>query len=205
MTYAIFIFFSSLIFIFRTGEQPAYAYIIIVQLFLIPIPFLQLLSKNFGEITNKHGIRSPSWLYENIPLMSFISIFDLKRKEELSKLRYLASLETEILPEDIDRRIQIKKELLLDKQSPAHKLVLHYYELIVSYSASFDDDKFIYIPTPSQLNQWWMNRTDRKHSKLNIKFIEFTDQVLWDPVYIPEQDEIMRCERTGQTMVLAIQ
>lgn len=204
MSYAIFIFFSSLVFIFRTGDQPAYAFIIILQLFFIPIPFILQLSVNFGKILKKYKITSVSWLFESIPIFSLISIFDLNRKKEISKKRYLESLEQEILIDDIEPRIQIGKEILLDKNSPAHKLVLHYYELILSYTASFEEDKFIYIPDSTQLNKWWGDITKQNVETSQNEFVDFTDQILWDPKFLPPQKEILKYEKIGETMVLAI-
>lgn len=204
-TYGILIFFSSLIFIFRTGEQPAYAYIVIIQLFLLPMPFILFMARSFMGVLKREGIESSDWLYDALPLLPIITIYNLKKQKSKAKRRYLDDLDREISPDAIDDRIRIQKELLLNRDSPAHKMAMHYYELLLTYTASFEDDKFIYIPTSEQLLNWWEGKSNQSSNQVQLNFLNFIDRVLWDPNYIPENNQIIEHENVGKNMVLAIQ
>ena len=72
-------------------------------------------------------------------------------------------------------------------------------------AASSGDDGFIYIPTSQQLLKWWEDRTKEKSANRQLKFLDFIDQLLWDPKYLPNLSKIADQEKIGQTMVLQIQ
>ncbi len=202
--YGILIFFSSLIYIFRTGANPEYAFIVIIQLFIIPFPFILLIARSFDNVLKKEGIKSSDWLYDVIPLLPMISITIQNRHRKIVQKKYLEDMDREIEYDSIDDRIRIKKELLMDKSSPGHKLAMHYYELLMSYTASFDDDKFIYIPTTNQLITWWEEKTGKNSDESQINFLDSVDRLLWDPSYLPYTDKLTSDEIIGRKMVLAI-
>ncbi len=204
MTYAIFIFFTSVVFIFQTGKESAYGFVIVLQLFLLPVPFLLYLSLRMEKVLERYDVKDKEWLFENIPLLSIIMIRDIKRKQKSAKEAYLETLNREVAEEDIPDAIYINKSVLMDRNSAAHRIALHYYELLLSYTASFDDDTLVYIPTTTQLTSWWKEKSKKPVKTEYKQFIRLTDRLLWDPEYNPDNTEIIYYEPIGQEMVLAI-
>ncbi|MHA2502771.1 MAG: hypothetical protein ACXAE3_07880, partial [Candidatus Kariarchaeaceae archaeon] len=203
--YAVFVFFTSLVLIFQTGSNPAYAYIVVLQLFFIPIPFVILLSLNFGKILVKRKIRSKDWYFDILPLTSFISLYSSRKKEIESRKAYEDKLAEAIPIEEISEKIRIEKDLLLDTTSNAYKTVRHYFELIFTYTASFEENQFVTIPTIVQMSQWWRGRTGKEFGESETTFMKISDQLLWDPTFLPADGELSSIETTGKEMVLTIQ
>ncbi|MCY3411685.1 MAG: hypothetical protein INQ03_08650 [Candidatus Heimdallarchaeota archaeon] len=205
MAYGVLIFFSSLIFIFRTGEQPAYAYIVIIQLFILPFPFIIYMTRSFQKVLKKEGIDSLDWMYEVFVLPAIITYIGIKRQRKKARDRYIREYDRDLEADEIENKIRINKEILLDKNSSLHKMAMHYYEILLSYTASFEDDKFIYFPTEKQLLGWWEEKTKKKSIENHLDFLYFIDRVLWDPTFEPFSDEISRYESVALEMAVAIQ
>lgn len=204
--YAAIIFFSAIVFIFRTGSNPEYAFLVILELFLLPIPFIMHYAKQFQKSLLKEGILSQDWLYEFIPLTSWYSIYKIKKRRKIIRESYEFELSKDIVTPEMDaRRIYLTKDLFQDRSSLAFRLVRHYFELLVSYTASFDEDAFVIFPTTSQLHQWWLNRTNSEQDRSQVEMIDFIDQLLWDYTYKPSVDDIAKHELVGKEMVIAIQ
>ena len=204
--YAAIIFFSAIVFIFRTGSNPEYAFLVILELFLIPIPFVIHYSKQFQKSLLREGIDSQDWLYEFIPLTSWYSIYKIKKRRVMTREAYEIELSKDLLPPEIEgRKIQLTKDLLQDRSSLAYRLARHYFELIISYTASFEEDVFVIIPTTSQLHQWWLKKSNGISDKSQIQMIEFIDQLLWNNSFSPTNDNISAHEMVGKEMVIAIQ
>lgn len=202
--YGILIFFSSLIYIFRTGANPEYAFIVIVQLFIIPFPFILLLVRSFQDVMKKEDIQSSDWIYDTTPLFALISIFIQSKKRKESKERYLKSLDEEINEAYLEERIRFSKSLLLDRNASGHRIARHYYDLLLSYTASFDDDKFIYFPTSNQLINWIAEQSEMKVGDIHIELFDFIDRLLWDPQFLPTTQELNHKEEQTEKIVLAI-
>ena len=204
-SYGIFIFFTSLLLIFRTGQQPAYAYVVVLQLFLVPIPFIMLLSTNYEKVLKKADITNPDWLFDTIPFLSFLSLFLASRKQELARRAYEKNLEEEISTEALPSQIKITKSLLQNTDSNAYRLVRHYFELLFTYTASYEETQFVTLPTYNQFQQWWTSRTGSKPDDQQEIFFNEADQLLWDPDYQPEDTKLAELEDVGKKMVLKIQ
>lgn len=203
--YAIFIFFSSLVLIFRTGTEPAFAYVVVLQLFFVPIPFIIIAAQFFQREMKRSGVTTKEWLYDTVPIMAFLTLYLNHRKKQTAQREYEESLKEEISTELIDTKISLQKDYFQDPSSFAYKMVKHYFELIFTYTASFDEDQLVIIPTPSQLNQWWSDRSNRQVSEKEDEFIDITDRLLWDPSYLPKDSSLGKMETVGKDMVLAIQ
>jgi hypothetical protein len=204
-SYGILVFFTSLILIFRTGDQPEYAFAVILQLFIIPIPFILYLSLSFQGILKKNNITSREWIYDIFPLMAFYSLYLLKKRRRTAREAYERGLSDELPEVILDRKIPIVKDFLQVKDSNAYRLARHYFELLFSYSASFEEDRFILIPTATQLNLWWGEKSKQTSSPEHIKLIHYVDQMLWDPEFSPSDGELEQLEPLGKEMVLALQ
>ncbi|MDH5646691.1 MAG: hypothetical protein OEZ01_11820, partial [Candidatus Heimdallarchaeota archaeon] len=87
-SYAIAIIFSTILFIFKTGTQSGYAFIINVQLFFIPIPFILLGSRYYSEYLKKYNIENHEWLYDVFPLMSLLSVYQSTKRRKEVKIAY---------------------------------------------------------------------------------------------------------------------
>jgi len=204
-SYAVFIFFTSLLLIFQTGTQPAYAYIVVLQLFFIPIPFAVLLSTNFDKILKRSNIRSKDWYFDIIPLTAFLSLYFSKKKGDHAKKAYEDSLEEDISLDTLDSKIIISKESLNDTSTLSYRTVRHYFEILFTYTASFEEDQFVTLPTVSQLDNWWRSKTGESFSQIQVEFISSADQLLWDPDFQPDDPSLGTVETEGKSMVLALQ
>ncbi len=202
-SYAILIFFTSLILIFQTGSRPEYAFILILQLFLLPIPFILYISLSFKSILRKNNISSNEWLYDILPMTAFYSVLSANRRKRQIRRDYDEEL-TEDFPSEIAGKIKINKEFLQVKDSNAYKLAKHYFELLMNYTASFEDDVFILIPTHYQLENWWCEKSNQSSSDVSYNMLEYVDQMLWDPTFVPDEVQLSKYENIGKSMVLAI-
>ncbi|MHA2090367.1 MAG: hypothetical protein ACW98K_05865 [Candidatus Kariarchaeaceae archaeon] len=204
-SYAILIFFTSIILIFRTGSNPEYAFAVVLQLFFIPIPFLMYLSLSFENVLKKHNLTNTEWYYDIFPLMAFYSVFLSSMRKKRTRKAYEKGL-SEDIPEDLlEDKIKLHKSIFLDRDSAAYKLARHYFELLLSYTASFEEDRLILIPTSSQLGQWWRGKTKLPSNSDQILTLNFVDKLLWDPSFIPTNGDLEKYELIGKEMVIAIQ
>ena len=99
---------------------------------------------------------------------------------------------------------KFSKEFLYDVNSNSHKIIRHYFELIFSYTASFDENHFVIFPTVSQMNNWWLKNQNQNLSSEQFQFLSFSDKLLWDPEYIPDDDTLSSIEQIGLQMVFSL-
>lgn len=204
-TYAICIFFSSLLLIFQTGQESAFAYIVILQLFFIPIPFVMMISIPFQNYLEKNGMRNLEWLFDIFPFFPFVTLYLKNKNKRIIKNQYVDRLKQNIEFDSLsDQKIQFSKEFLYDVNSNSHKIIRHYFELIFSYTASFDENHFVIFPTVSQMNNWWLKNQNQKLSSEQFQFLSFSDKLLWDPEYIPDDDTLSSIEQIGLQMVFSL-
>ncbi|MCE7737618.1 MAG: hypothetical protein GPJ54_22195 [Candidatus Heimdallarchaeota archaeon] len=204
--YAVVIFFTSILFIFRTGSNPEYAFLVILQLFLIPLPFIIHYSTQFRKSLLENGIDTFEWLYDFIPIMGMYSIYIQNKRQKQVKDAYEAELDKSISLSELDERgIAINKLTFQDSSSSAYKLARHYFELIISYTASFEENVFVIIPTSTQLYQWWVTETKIQSDESKIEMIDFIDKLLWDNDFQPPEVQISEYEKVAKEMVITLQ
>jgi hypothetical protein len=204
--YAAVIFFTSIIFIFRTGSNSEYAFLVILQLLLIPLPFISHYSKQFRKVLLEDGIDSHEWMYDFVPLLGLYSIYLEKKRKKQIREAYEAELDKDIKISDFsENRIELNKLIFRDTSSSAYKLARHYFELIVSYTASFDEDIFVIIPTANQLHNWWISEVKERKDELQLEMLDFIDRLLWDSDFDPSESQVINYENVAKEMVIAIQ
>ena len=196
--------FSSLSFVFRTGSESALAFVVVMQLLLIPMSFILISGHVFSTVLERYRIKTLDPLYTIFPHAAFISIFLHKRRVKKAKIRYESSLESDEL-DFVDEKglIFLDKQLLAKKGEKVLFLARHYFELITWYNAQFEKD-FVLLPRPHEFQRYLQSKVQIGNVAQQIKFLEFADQVIWDVDYIPESEELAQNESFGKEMVLAI-
>ena len=128
-----------------------------------------------------------------------------KRKENVRK-SYESRIEDETKITDLmEYKIGINKVIFKNSSNPGYRLARHYFELILSYTASFDEDVFVIIPSSSQLNKWWINETNLDEVTKYPDMIKFIDKLLWDTEFHPSESEIISYELIAKEMAVALQ
>ncbi|MFV2014140.1 MAG: hypothetical protein ACC656_01820, partial [Candidatus Heimdallarchaeota archaeon] len=163
-------------------------------------------STQFRKSLLENGIDSLEWLYDFIPIMGMYSIYIQNKRQKQVKEAYEAELSKDIsLSQLSEKTIPIGKSILRDPSSSAYKLARHYFELIVSYTASFDENIFVIIPTSTQLHRWWLTETRTQSKELQIETIDFIDKLLWDDDFLPQEYQISEYEKIAREMVITLQ
>ncbi|MCH8905772.1 MAG: hypothetical protein IH840_01680 [Candidatus Heimdallarchaeota archaeon] len=202
--YAILIFFASLIFVFRTGNQPEYAYIVVFHLFLLPIPFLIFLSKELEQLLKRYDIVNYEWYYDLIPILAMYSILKRRKERKRTIIEYEKQLEEEIDFSIDDQKLQLNRDILQDCDSYAYRLARHYFELLLTYTASYEENVLVLIPTSNQLESWWSLKTKLKSKKGQREALNYVDNLLWNTEFVPQDELSQNYELLCKEMVLAI-
>jgi len=202
--YAIFIFFASLIFVFRTGSQPEYAYIVVFHLFLLPIPFLLFLSKEMDQLLKRYDIVNYEWYYDLIPILALFSIIKRRRERKRTVVEYEKQLQEEIDFSVDDQKLQLNKKILQDRDSYAYRLARHYFELLLTYTASYEENALVLIPTSAQLDSWWSSKTKLKSNEGQRDALDYVDSLLWNTEFAQQDKLSQEYELLCKQMVLAI-
>lgn len=202
-TYGVFLFFSSLILIFRTGSEAGFAFVVILQIIIIPLSFLLVANLSFEYVMKKYNIKTYDGIFNLSPLKPLISVFMARRQRKEHIREYEAKLAEDNLQLGPD--VLVIDRMRLDKIGEnALRVARHYYELLGWYNAKFDED-LVFIPKPSELNNWWTDRTGKPIIDGNTQFITIADKLIWDYEFVPSNAELEQIEAEGKRMVLAIQ
>ena len=54
------------------------------------------------------------------------------------------------------------------------------------------------------MNNWWLKNQNQKLSSEQFQFLSFSDKLLWDPEYIPDDDTLSSIEQIGLQMVFSL-
>ena len=199
------LFFTTIIFIFRTGSHPSYAFLVFLQLFLIPTPFVYHFSRFYIDILKENRMNTVETLYDILPITSLYSIRKQNQRKKLMKKAYEDQLSEDYVPDKELQQIRLEREYFEDKSSSTYLLARHYFELLTSYAASFEENRFILVPTAKQLLDWWSNRSGETINDTHRGVIDYIDRLLWDLDVNVNQTTASSHEQVGRKMVVAIQ
>jgi hypothetical protein len=201
-TYGIFLFFSSLLLIFRTGNEAGLAFVVVLQIIIIPLSFLLVLNLSFEYVLKKYRIKTNDGVFSLSPLKPILTLISIRKYHKQVKIRYETKLEDEEFDYD-DRILIIDPSKLRKIGDPAINLAKHYFELITWYNAQFEEQGVI-LPNAIEFDEWWANRTGNQTSENNKTFLKFADQLVWDTEFYPNNIDLAQYENHGKNMVLAI-
>lgn len=203
-TYISILFFSALALVFRTGKASGFAFVVVQLLLLLPAIFLLFASLPFNYVLEKRGIRTVETMFNLSSFTALLSYYLSYKHRKKAKTAYMETLEEEIVYEN-DGAIIIDHDRIAAKGELALKVVKHYFELLLWYNASFDENDFVLQPTSIQMTNWWTNRTKQNMQSSYTEFVNFADRIIWDEEFQPQSELLAKHDGVGTSMVLAIQ
>ena len=177
---------SDMIFVFHTGNNGGFAWLIIITLMLLVFPLHYFVNAKFIDMTSESHDKDPSLYYSFFPVLLYVSLLLSKNEKKAEKIvkaitKETPKEETEEIDESIYRKIIIDKSRLEKKAPNLVDLTIEYLKLQRIY-AEKQKNPFL-IPTPEELIDWLMT-TKLTISKKEIEeAIKISDSALWDPAF----------------------
>ncbi|RMG31053.1 MAG: hypothetical protein D6732_15190 [Methanobacteriota archaeon] len=204
-SYIALLFFTSIALVFRTGQEPALAFVVILILFFSLVPFFLLSSVVFDTVLRRYRINTVDFHYDYFPFNPIWSIIQTQRRIQRTIQAYEESLaEEHIIAES--GVLLIDKALLHKKGGElAERIAKHYFQLLTVYNSMFDEEEAVLVPTNGQLIEWWAGKVGKRDLKNQVAFLNFTDRLLWDPEFFPEQNDLKKFDNIGFNMVIDLE
>ena len=196
---------TSLSFIFRTGSEAPFAFIVILHLLLIPYCFVIIANHYFTNVLKKSGISTSEHLYHLFPFSIFLSLVLVRRRKSKIRKRYEKEIEDENYSFEDTGLLFIDKTMLENKGKNALILAKHYFELIGWYNTLFEENDVILLPKIQELTNYWIKKSKKEIKPEEVAFVEFADKFIWDESFSPEETNIDQNEAIGREMVFSIQ
>ena len=180
---AIWFFLADVVMIFLNANDPSYSWMIICHLFLILIVVILSLNRYLESYLAKKGVYEPSWMFNLLPLFSYIAVF-WKKKIRLS--RGVERELEEILDEDMKERVKEKLPLVIDKEKIIEKgkealKIVQYYQRIVSRVVSGEINILLITKINAQILE--IIKEDKKLFREAKKLFSTVDSLLWEDKY----------------------
>lgn len=189
---AIWFFLLDVIMIFLNANDPSYSWMIICHLFLILLIVILLLNRYFEQYLAKKGMLEPSWLFNPLPIFSFIAVFQKK------KVRGVKGVEKEldeILEEEMKDRVKEKEPLFIDiskikvKGKEAVKII-EFYEKLTSRVVKGELNILSLTALDNQIKDIVKENKELKNGA--EKFFSTVDSLLWNDDYkLTEGKEVL--------------
>ncbi len=197
------LFFTSLIFVFRTGQDGGFAFVLIQILFLIPMALFVVAPLQFNYVLKKYKIDTQDHLFNALPVPQFYTYYMMRKLEKKKEIQYEQILQAEIPQED--NVVYLDKKSLVNKAGEISLLIArHYFELISRYNSMFDEKEVVIVPNFDTLLQWWSQKSEKPLSDDNKSFIQISDKLIWDPDFNSKETDLQRIEIIGKSMVLTV-
>ncbi len=203
-SYIAILFFTSIALVFRTGQEPALAFVVILILFFAIIPFFILSSVVFDLVLQKYKIRTVDHYYDYFPLNPLWTLIQTQRRIQETIRTYEESLaEEHVITES--GILLIDKTQLLKKGKLAERIAKHYFELLAKYNSMFDEEDLVMVPTSIELVEWWSSKTGIRNYSKQLDFLNFTDRLIWDPEFKPEPNDLKKHDEIGFNMIVSLE
>ncbi|MCG3217822.1 MAG: hypothetical protein KAR35_02395 [Candidatus Heimdallarchaeota archaeon] len=175
----IWFFFSSLWFLFRTSDEAAYAWIILLHLFLIPFPIILWLNSKLSKELKKQQINDPSWHFSPFPFSLYSRlIYEFLNRPEKMQKEELKRVEDALTLEEGAVLSQINIETIKAKGKKAEELAKTYFTVIRGFQTNYS----IISRIPS--NQEIETQANVKIQGIDLvlikQYLNTCDQLLWD-------------------------
>ena len=189
---AIWLFLSDVVMIFLNSNDPSYSWMIICHLFLILVVVVLSLNKYFERYLAEKGVFEPSWMFNLLPLFSYIAVFWKK------KVRVTKGVEREldeILDEEMKDKVKEKLPLIIDinkikKKGKEAEKIIQNYQKVVSRIVKGELNILSLVSINLQILDT-IKENKQLHEEAS-KFIETVDSLLWDDEYkLKEGKEIL--------------
>ncbi len=180
---AIWFFLIDVIMIFLNADDSSYSWMIICHLFLILLIAILSMNRHFEQYLEKKGVYEPSWIFNPLPIFSFIAVF-LKKK-----VRGVKGVEKdldEILDEEMKDRVKEKEPLFIDigkvriKGKEAVKII-EYYERLTSRIVKGELNILSLTALDDQIKE--IVKSDKNLMKEADLFFSTVDSLLWHDDY----------------------
>ena len=190
---AIWFFLVDVVMIFLNANDPSYSWMIICHLFLILVVVILSLNRYLESYLAKKGVYEPSWIFNFLPLFSYIAIFWKK------KIRVSRGVEREleeILDEDMKEKVREKLPLVIDKEKIIEKgkealKIVQYYQRIVSRVVSGEINILLITKINAQILE--IIQEDKQLIKDAKKLFSTVDSLLWEDKYkLKNGDKILQ-------------
>ena len=203
--YGSMLLFLSLGLVFRTGAEPAFAFVVILQLLLIPFSLLLIANRGVENKFAEYKVKSIDYYYQFLPLNIFVTIYLLLSRKRKRQIQYEKSLEEDTILEDDEGQLYIDRSVIEGKSGELGILIAkHYFELMAWYNSSFDENQLVLIPTQKELISYVSERTGKQPSMEDFEFLSMADRLIWDITFSPEKEELAHTEKSGKKLVLEL-
>ncbi|MBY9001594.1 MAG: hypothetical protein KGD64_11795 [Candidatus Heimdallarchaeota archaeon] len=186
---AIWFFLIDVVMIFMNANDASYSWMIICHLFLILLIAVLSINRYFEQYLEKKGMFEPSWIFNPLPIFSFITVF-LKKKARGTK--GVDKELDEILDEEMKDKVKEKEPLFIDidkvriKGKEAVKII-EYYEKLSSRVVKGELNILSLTALDNQIKE--IVQSDKTLRKEAGIFFSTVDSLLWHDDYKLEDGE----------------
>ena len=180
---AIWFFLLDVIMIFLNADDNSYSWMIICHLFLILLIAVLAMNRHFEQYLENKGVFEPSWIFNPLPIFSFITVF-LKKKARGAK--GVEKDLDEILEEEMKDKVKEKEPLFIDigkvriKGKEAVKII-EYYERLTSRMVKGELNILSLTALDDQIKE--IVKSDKSLRQEADLFLATVDSLLWNDNY----------------------
>lgn len=204
-SYIALLFFTSIALVFRTGQDPSLAFVVILILFFSVIPLILLSSVLFDSVLKRYNITSVDHYFDYLPLGPIWSVILARKRIARSIQEYEESLSEEHVITESGVLLIDKEQLYKKGGELAERCAKHYFQILTIYNSMFDEEDAVLLPSIEQLVEWWSEKVGRRDFSKQQEFLEFTDRLLWDPEFSPEESSLKTYDKIGFNMVIDLE
>ncbi len=189
---------ADMIFVFNTGKNGGFAWLIIITLMLLLFPLSNYVMAKFIQQTSSAHDEDPQLFYSLFPLFLYVSIFYFRKEKQASQViqKIIQTAEESAVVSDTDmerlRMVLIDKQRLISKNPTLPSVAKLYFSIISKYTLSQKETTL--IPTPEELIDWIKNKIPATSALSVDENILTIDAALWNPHYIPDNSELSQAE-----------
>ncbi len=196
---------ADMIFVFNTGKNGGFAWLIIITLMLLLFPLSNYVMAKFIQQTSTSHDEDPQLFYSLFPTFLYVSLF-YSRKENraqqvIQKIIQTAQESAVVSDKDMERLriVLIDKQRLITKNPSLPTIAGLYFSIISRYASSQKEAKL--VPTPEELIDWVKSKLPATSALSVDKNILVVDAALWNPLYIPDNAELSQAQSELQKIL----
>ncbi len=184
---------SDMIFVFHTGNNGGFAWLIIITLMMLIFPLHYFVNAKFIDYTFYAHDNDPSIYYSFLPLQLYLSIFVYRNEKKAEKI-IQKILQEKPEKEEVEYDETYLKKIIIDKKRLEQKapdlidLAIEYLKLQRIYSEKQKNPYL--IPTPEELIDWLTTQKISIAKDQIYQAIMFADNALWNPDFKVSNEKI---------------
>ena len=180
---AIWFFLIDVVMIFLNANDVSYSWMIICHLFLILLIAILAINRYFEQYLEKKGMFEPSWIFNPLPIFSYITVF---MKKKVRVVKGVDKELEELLEDDMKDKVKEKEPLFIDinkvrvKGKEAVKII-EYFERLTSRMVKGELNILSLTALDDQIRE--IVKSNKALQKEAEEFFSVVDSLLWNDDY----------------------